>query len=55
MGQCSDGFVAHHATPIQDFLKLGRRLSSLMRSEKSLASNIDGIKVNPEGAIGGNP
>jgi hypothetical protein len=54
MGQRADGFVAHDATPIHDFLKLGRGLRSLMRSEKGLASNIDGIEIGPEGAAAGN-
>jgi hypothetical protein len=55
MGQRADGFVGHHATPIQDFLKLGGGLWSLMSSEKSLASNIDGIEVGPEGGVPGIP
>lgn len=53
MGQGADGFVGDHAAPIEDFLKFGGGLRALMSAEKSLASNIDGVEVGPEGGVAG--
>ena len=54
MGQSADGFIAHHAMPIQDFLKLRSSWSSLMSSKVSLTADIDEIEVGPERAVAGN-
>ena len=54
MGQGADGFVGDHAAPIEDFLEFGSGLGSLMSGEKSLASDIDGVEVGPEGGVAGN-
>ena len=54
MGQRADRFAGDHAAPIQNLLKFGRRLRSLMRSEKRFAANVDGIKICPEGAVARN-
>ena len=54
VGERADGFVGYHASPIEDFLKLGSGLGALMSGEKSLAANIDGVEVGPEGGVAGN-